>query len=267
MLDRAVPLKNQIQRKYFGRLLKANFQLAEMYRADKKNFVNAMKHYEAVISKSPNAFAESSMLYASRIAYFEMKNYNLSAEKYKQLYNTASSDANRAEALRGLVRSYFYTGSYKAAEDYARELNGLPSAATDDKMFAAFVLGRAAIERNDCDAAIPQLKKVIAINKAEPAAESRYYIAKCYLQQNRLEDAEEAAFEVINKSGSYEDWVTKSYLLLGDIFMAQGDYFNAKATYKSVAENASMEALRNEAKEKLTKAEKADATQSKLGEN
>mgnify|MGYP003349500687 CR=1 FL=1 len=60
-----------------------------------------------------------------------------------------------------------------------------------------------------------------------------------------------AAFEVINKSGSYEDWVVKAYLLLGDTYVKQGDLFNAKATYQSIIDNARVEPLRQEAEKKL----------------
>ena len=48
---------------------------------------------------------------------------------------------------------------------------------------------------------------------------------------NEMSPAEKAAFEVINKSGSYDFWITKSYNLLGDVYFKQKDYFNAKATY------------------------------------
>jgi lipopolysaccharide biosynthesis regulator YciM len=63
--------------------------------------------------------------------------------------------------------------------------------------------------------------------------------------------AEKTAFDVIKKHASYDIWVTKSYILLGDIYVAQKDNFNAIATYKSVAENASIEELKNEAASKL----------------
>ncbi len=33
-------------------------------------------------------------------------------------------------------------------------------------------------------------------------------------------------------------WVTKAYILLGDIYFKQKDYFNAKATYQSIVNNS-----------------------------
>jgi hypothetical protein len=45
--------------------------------------------------------------------------------------------------------------------------------------------------------------------------------------------------------------VTRSYILLGDIYFKQKDFFNAKATYQSVADNAINQDLKTEAQKKL----------------
>jgi hypothetical protein len=52
--------------------------------------------------------------------------------------------------------------------------------------------------------------------------------------------------------------------LLGDIYNAQKDYFNAKATYQSVYENATIPDLKNEAKQKLDKATEDELANSKI---
>ncbi len=45
---------------------------------------------------------------------------------------------------------------------------------------------------------------MVSLSKSAYGAEARYEIANSFLAQNRLHDAEKAAFEVINKAGSYE---------------------------------------------------------------
>ena len=70
--------------------------------------------------------------------------------------------------------------------------------------------------------------------------------------------------EVINKAGSYEDWITRAYLLLGDVYMKTKDFFNAKATYQSVVDNAKIETLRQEAANKLKDAAEEERKSSKL---
>jgi hypothetical protein len=69
---------------------------------------------------------------------------------------------------------------------------------------------------------------------------------------------------VIKKSGSYEWWVTKSYILLGDIYFSQKDYFNAKATFQSVVQNSLNVELKTEAQRKLDKVITAEKEASKL---
>ncbi len=65
-------------------------------------------------------------------------------------------------------------------------------------------------------------------------------LQKLLTLQNKLAEAEKAGFDVINKAGSYDYWITKAYILLGDIYFKQQDYFNAEATLKSVVENATI---------------------------
>ena len=114
------------------------------------------------------------------------------------------------------------------------------------------------------DQALASFKTVVQLNKAALAAEARYEIARCWFELNKMADAEKAAVEVINKSGSYDFWVGKAYVLLGDIYFKQKDYFNAKATYKSVADNAVIPELKKEAQDKLNIAVSEEQESSKI---
>jgi predicted negative regulator of RcsB-dependent stress response len=155
--------------------------------------------------------------------------------------------------MRGLLRCQFKAQQWKEAAGNAEELLLEKGIATDDRMMASLVVAKNHQLNNQGDPAILAYKQVIAAGKSEYAAESQYHIAEILLQQNKLTDAEKAAFEVIKKMGSYELWVTKSYVLLGDIYVQQKDLFNAEATYKSIVENATIPELKAEAQQKLDK--------------
>jgi hypothetical protein len=118
----------------------------------------------------------------------------------------------------------------------------------------------------DCPTALQYFRTAASLSKSAYGAEARYEIADCLYQQNQLKDAEKASFEVINKAGSYEVWVTKAYLLLGDIYFKEKDYFNAKATFQSIAENAKVEDLRRQAQQKLDQVIEEEKKSSKVGE-
>jgi tetratricopeptide (TPR) repeat protein len=163
----------------------------------------------------------------------------------------ASQQENRLEAMRGLLRCQFKAQRWKDASANANELLQEKGIANDDRMMASFVVARTHQIDSLPDAAINAYKQVIATGKSEYAAESQYHIAEILLQQNKQADAEKAAFEVIKKFGSWDYWVTRSYMLLGDLYTMQKDWFNAEATFKSIVDNASITELKEEAKRKL----------------
>lgn len=243
--------------------VEANFFAGEIKR-EKKELKEAAAFYGIVAGKAPNKFAEKALLYVSRMQYFDFKDYAAATKNYQQLKLYATNADTKLEAMRGLVRSQYYNGDFDNAVANAKELLQTSSAGSDDKIFANLLLGKQAMGVQNCAEAINYFKAVAALSKAETGAEARYHIAACLLSQNKLGDAEKAAFEVIQKSGSYEFWVTKSYLLLGDVFLKQKDYFNAKATFKSVSENAAIPELKKEALEKLALAEAAAAAAAKM---
>jgi len=104
---------------------------------------------------------------------------------------------------------------------------------------------------SDTSAALQIINKVIKTGSSVITAEAHYQLANLYLSQHKLSLAEKTAFDIIKRQASYEYWVTKTYILLGDIYVAQKDNFNAIATYKSVVDNATIEPLKIVAAQKL----------------
>ena len=243
-------------------LVDANFQRSECYQKN-KDFANALIGYAYVNAKGNSKYFEKATLEAARISYFELKNYTDSKKYFESLNNNAVNQDNKLEALRGLVRSLYQLKDFTEAFVSSKELLTKKGLSTDDKSIGNLVLGKSAQIAGDCTAAIAAFKAVAAINKSLWGAEARYEIANCLFTQNNFAAAEKAALATIKETG-YDEWVTKSYILLGDIFMQQKDYFNAKATYESIAKNASIDSLKTEAQTKLDKAIAAEKLQSKI---
>lgn len=250
--DRALPsLEAYLQQFPEGRyLIDAHYQTAFIYN-NRKDYANALKHYEVVAARAPNKYAEQGVLQAARINYFELKEYAKAQQYFIQLKAIATQSENKLEAMRGLLRCQFKLAQWNEAAPNATELLQQKGLATDDKMMANMVIAKSRQFNNQTGEALTAYKAVIALGKSEYAAEARYRVAEITLAQGNLKDAEKLAFEVISKAGSYDYWITKSYILLGEIYFQQKDYFNAEATLKSVSENAADETLKAEAQQKL----------------
>lgn len=240
---------------------------ALFYRTDcygkNKDWTNSAKGYEEVINAGSSRFIEKAALALSRIYYFELKDYNKAKTSFIKLREVATTPENQLEALRGLTRSYYQTSDFTEANNSAKELLTKTGISTDDKAIANLVLGKSLQVNNQCKEAMEAFKQVAAINKSAWGAEARYEIAHCFFILNDLTNAEKSALNVIKVAG-VDFWIAKSYLLLGDIYWKQKDYFNAKATFKSVSDNATIPEIKTEAAEKLKKVIEEEQIESKI---
>jgi tetratricopeptide (TPR) repeat protein len=212
-----------------------------------------------------NRYFEKATLIAARLYYFELKDYANAKKYFSSLMTGAVNQDNQLEALRGLVRCYYQLKDYAQANEAAKQLLARKGISTDDKSIAFLVLGKSLQVNNDFAGAITAFKSCAGINKTAWGAEARYEIAACQFSLNNLTAAEKAAQAVIRETASYDYLVTKSYLLLGDIFMEQKDYFNAKATFESVAINSAIPELKTLAQQKLDRAKTEEQSTSKIG--
>lgn len=243
--------------------LEANYYKSEIY-FSRKDWAKAVVGYSAVADKAPNKFGEKSLLQAARLYFFNLKDY-ANAEKYfGKLKDFATSEENKMEAMRGLLRCQYQLQKWPDAVANAKDLLTQKGLSTDDKVLANMAIAKSYQVHGDCTTALQYFRIAAGLTKSAYGAEARFEIADCLFKGNELKDAEKAAFEVINKSGSYEEWVTRSYLLLGDIYFAEKDYFNAKATFQSIVENAKIEELRLQAQQKLAQVATEENKSSKV---
>ncbi len=245
--------------------VEANFYRGEIYNS-KGDWNNALSGYEAVVAEAPNKYAEKSALTAARVYFFELKNYAKAEAYYTQLKQFTSSQESKLEAMRGLLRSQYQQQKWTDAVNNAKDLLSQKGSSSDDKALANMAIAKSYQVGGQYDLAIANYKTVVTINKSALAAEARYEIANSWFAVDHLPEAEKAAFETINKSGSYDYWVTKSYILLGDIYFKEKDYFNAKATFQSIVDHSINTELKTEAQAKLSKVIEEEGKNSKVGQ-
>lgn len=262
-----IAFNNYLQKYPDGQfVLPANFFKSECA-YNNKDYTTALPGYEFVLSKNNSLYAERAALQAANINFFQQKNYEKARTYYLQLQDLSTTKENTFTATRGLLRSNYQLKRWDEVNNYAEILLSSTNISTDDQITGHFYLGRAEQEQKLYDDAIAEYKIAAGLTKSEIGAEARYNIAWCLFQKNDLSNAEKAGFDVIKNTPGYERWVAKSYILLGDIYATQKDYFNAKATYQSIAENCSIAELKQEAKDKLTKAELDEKAASKMKSN
>ena len=243
--------------------IKAHYYRGESY-YQLRNFKDALTDFDQVLANPWNDFSENSARRAAAIAYDNKDyaaayNYNM-----KLRVNSGTSEQTQQLAYMGLIRSGYSSDKYAETVLFADSLLGMKGVSADNINEALLNKARAQQHLEKGEAAMAIYQQLSSNMNGETAAESRYHISEIFLQQDSLKEAEEAANETIKLSAGYEYWIVRSYILLGDIFVKQKDYFNAKATFASIVKHARNTELKQEATKKLADVKILEKQKSKL---
>lgn len=243
---------------------KANFYKAESH-YQLKEYDSAAKDYDRVLQEAWSDFTEPAAVKAAGLAYTR-GDYSKAAIYYGLLRNNAVGKDNLKAAYKGLMLSAAKQEQPELAGNYADTLLSLPEPGEATQQEAWLIKGNAALKNGRYQQADTLFAQAATAKNTEIAAEACYKRAELVLQQNKISEAEQAAAQAIRQTAGSTYWNTKSYLLMADIFVAQKDYFNAKATLQSIIKNVKNETLRKEAAGRLEQVKVLEKNKSKLSE-
>ncbi|MCO5233867.1 MAG: tetratricopeptide repeat protein [Chitinophagales bacterium] len=238
------------------------------YRAESKyyngNIVGSVVDYEYVIEQPTNRYSEKSLQRAADIK-SKQGDAQKAATYYESLIEVASTEDLLNEAMLGALRSYYQINNYSKTIDYANKVMAIKGMPETVQVEAMFYRGMAQFKNKNLSATVPDLESVIKRINNEWAAESKYTIALIAYQNSDMVHAEKLCFEFISNYPSYPTWMVKTYILLSDIYVKNGDYFKAKVTLQSVLDSYhTQDALYKEAVEKLERVKTLESQGSKL---
>ena len=247
---------NRYLDKYPNAIFKVN---ATYYKADcqyrNKQYDMALTAYEYIISQPKSPFTEKSLLNAALIN-FKNKAYDRALAQFESLESIAEVKDNITSAIVGQMRSAFRLNDYVKAQTNSQKL--LTVAANDKDLTneAHLISGKSFLKTNDVSSAKAELQIVAKRTNSEMTAESKYLLALIEFQMSNFKESQKLIFEIQKQVPSYDFWIAKGFILLGDNYLALKDTFQAKETYKSIVTNfekdpSDPEDLREVAKQKL----------------
>ena len=257
--------------------LNAHFYLAELLYKQGK-YSDANQNYTYVVNQPDNIFTEQALSRASELT-FNAEKYPESLEMFNRLEKVADGKWNILKANTGQMRCYMILKNYDEAIKAAQKIKKSDIANEALKREANYAEGKSNYELGKIDDALPSLKAVATDVTYEQGSESKYLVAEIYYKQGKKKQAEDEIMDFIDKNSPYQYWLGKAFLVLADIYLSNGDEFEAKHTLKSLAENynnktdgivaaASEKLMAIEAKEKLEQQKAIDSSyQIKIKEN
>jgi len=233
--DQAIPRLEAYIKQYPSNALAADgrYFLADSY-LQKGNTAEALPRLKAVVTENKSEFVNRAV---SRIAdaEFANKNYPEAIKYFQRLRETSQNKREVANAGVGLMKSYYETGDNANTRRVAQELQAQGGASLNATNTALLYLGKASFKAGNLDQAVTELTTAAAAGTDENAAEAQYTLADVLFQQKKYEEGLDAAYKT--NASNYTQWQGRGFLLIADIYAAQGDNFQARATLNSIIDN------------------------------
>lgn len=225
------------------------FLLADYYETQKKP--DSVLYYCKRLTQGEdslmfNHYTEDCVYKMVKIFYDDQKDYR-QAVPYLQLLYRVGGEENKRLAVQALLKSYYQLSEDSAAYVWVRTLEDKQyKADASERVLMLYFKAKHEEMGRHYDTSIHLYRTAAAMNQGGAlAAEMAYKIARLSFEKGAPDkQVESLAFDMITRYASYEYWVILSYILLGDIYSRQKDWFNAKATYKSIVDNTQIDSLK-----------------------
>ena len=195
----------------------------------------AIDEYERLYQMPINEFTERALQQAGDL--------NMKAEKwqqalvaYERLFNMSTNAKTVDNALEQALKCVSKIADNQRTIELTDKALASGFASKDTRQRAEFLKARALDELGNVDEALVYYKKVAENLKRRDGAESKFRIIRILYNKDLLKEAEAEVFDFSDKGSPYQYWTAKAFLILGDIYVKQGDLFQAKATLQSIVD-------------------------------
>ena len=213
----------------------AQYYLAEsLYKTD--DFDKALTHYDNLTKLDGNEYVEPALLRASSISYDE-QDYETAKRYFDQLHIVASNKNNKEIARLGILRCSYFTNKFEATIKIATEILDDIASNEDNKYEAHYCRAKAYIATGQETTAVNDLLAISKDISIEMGAEAKYLYAEYLYGQGKYKKSEENIMQFINEGTTHQYWLARCFVLLADIYIAQGDDFMGKQYLLSLQEN------------------------------
>ena len=231
----------------------ALFFLSDCYIRDKKNN-EAIESLTALSEQGNTQYSERALEKLSSLCY-ENERWEQAATAFRSLYDVSKVSKTKINAASGYVSStlkYANDEQLLAMADDAEKMVEINDVARRKARYAkAQVLQRAG-KNSEALEVFELLSKEV---KSAEGAEGRYRLIEAEFKAGGYDKAEKMVYDFSDSKTPHNYWLAKAFILLGDIYAARNDAFQARATYQSVVDGYSPadDGIVAEAKEKIAK--------------
>lgn len=200
---------------------------------------------------SNNDIATSAVIELGNI-YIEQKSYNNAINLYSEAFKKIKDTQRLAELKYTQGKTYLLINDEASAYDVFEEV----ILYHNKNIFAdksRIELGILDLKAKRFQNAEKYFQDLISRRTDDIGAEAQYYLGVSYFNQNKINDAITSFVRTINVYSAFDEWVTKSYLKLGECYVKLGDKNKAREMFRTVITKHRGDMYGKEAQQQLNK--------------
>lgn len=194
----------------------------------------AVAHFEQVAAFPDNKYSEEAMAHASEI-HFRNERWEKAMELYGKLIEKSSDTQRKAACRMNLLRCAYNTGD-ACTTATAREILAKDAPSPEDKREVQYYLAKSLLNENAAEAE-KILDELASDTRTIYGAEAKFLLAQVMYEGARYDECEKEIFEYIDESTPHAYWLARSFILLADLYSAQGRDSEAKQYLLSLQSN------------------------------
>lgn len=195
---------------------------------------SAYQYASALTSQYPdNSLSQQALATKAAIEEADGKG-NLALDTWQQLAAKASSPQQLLQARMGILRNARLSGDHDLVITTAEAVTATSGVGDDDLTEARFSRGLAMMRKGDMKNARKELEAIAANTSNLYGLQSAYYLGESFYNTKDYTTAEHWAQSVANADTRHQYWQARGFILLSDIYAANGDKFKARQYLEAV---------------------------------
>ncbi len=216
----------------------ALYYLSDCYLREQKRD-EAITTLGELVDQGTNQYTYEALQHYAALCW-EAERYPDAARANERLYECSTDRAERALAMTRYVRSVVAMGDEGAIESMAEQVLARDDAGDTALREARFAWAEQLRRSGRASRAATHYEVLAKDLSTHEGSAAAYYCIE-YLYDGGKGDADRVEKEIFafSERAPKAYWLAKAYLLLGDLYVAKGDQFQARATYQSIADGYS----------------------------
>lgn len=172
-------------------------------------------------------------------ATFDKGMYSEAASAYRRLYDLSPQTEQRLSSSKRYVDAVMAENIDEQIFAMAEDVDSLIDVEQSARRKALFGKGRVLSNRNKQSQALAIFETLSSDKSDVAGAESAYRIICHHFQKGDHAKAEQLVYDLAESKTPHTYYLGRSFIILGDIYAAKGDTFQARATYQSIIDGYS----------------------------